>query len=66
MLLWERYCDEQALRLDDDIVRMGGEPSIPADTRAEMTQAALRLGEALRGRASTRSVTSRRRERGAL
>jgi hypothetical protein len=46
MLLWERYCDEQAVRLDDDVVRLGGEPSIPAGTRAQMAAAAIRLGGA--------------------
>lgn len=46
MLLWERYCDEQAVRFDDDIVRLGGEPSISAETRAQMAEAAIRLGGA--------------------
>jgi hypothetical protein len=46
MLLWERYCDEQALRLDDEVGRLGGERSIPADTRAVMADSARRLGKA--------------------
>jgi hypothetical protein len=41
-----RYCDELALRLDDDIVRQGGERASPADTRAKMAQGRVRLGGA--------------------
>jgi hypothetical protein len=44
MLLWERYCDEQALRMDDEVARLGGEASIPAGTRNQMSEAAARLG----------------------
>lgn len=46
MMLWERYCDEQALRFDDEIGRLGGETRITAETRAQIADAAARLGTA--------------------
>ena len=46
MLLWQRYCDEQALRFDDEIARLGGERSISPGTRAQIADSTARLGDA--------------------
>jgi Family of unknown function (DUF5677) len=46
MLLWQRYCDQQALRFDDEIARLGGEPRISPETRAQIAASTKRLGDA--------------------
>lgn len=46
MLLWQRYCDEQALRFDDEIARLGGERRISPETRAQIADSTARLGDA--------------------
>lgn len=46
MLLWQRFCDEQALRLDDENVRLGAEQRISAATRAEIADATRALANA--------------------
>ncbi len=47
MLLWQRYCDEHALRLDDEVARLGGgEPKIPEAIRQQIAEATAALGEA--------------------
>jgi hypothetical protein len=46
MLLWQRYCDQQALRFDDEIALLGGEPRISPETRARIAESTERLGDA--------------------
>ena len=43
-LLWQRHCDEQALRMDNEIVRLGGDQGIPERTRAEIARSTEDLG----------------------
>lgn len=46
MLLWQGYCDGQALRLDDEIARLGGERRISPETREQIADSSARLGDA--------------------
>jgi len=46
MLLWQRYCDEQTLKFDDEQARLGGENAVSADTRAAIAAATHKLGTA--------------------
>lgn len=44
MLLWQRYCDEQTLKFDDERARLGADTVVPAATRAAMAAATRELG----------------------
>jgi hypothetical protein len=46
MLLWQRYCDQQSLKFDDELVRFDWPQSITADTRARAAAATAALGDA--------------------
>jgi len=46
MLLWQRYCDQQTLKLNDERARLGGENAVSADTRAAIASATHKLGSA--------------------
>lgn len=45
MLLWQRYCDEETLKFDNERARLGGDKEVGADARAEIDEADRRLGK---------------------
>lgn len=40
LLCWERWCDQEAVRMDDETVRLGGEALMDVATRAAIAEAA--------------------------
>lgn len=47
LLLWQRYCDEHALKLDNEVERLGGQKGIFEKTRAQIAEATEFLGDAV-------------------